>query len=385
LTVWSGLSGPDQTGMLAVVDSFNKSQSAVQVNYRTAPFTNYSQELTTALSAGTGPNLWTDNAASDLANITQGQQTPFDSYIKNDKVLNKKNFPSSLWKYYQYQGKQYEIPLYAVPLMMYYNKAVLKKAGYKSPVIKPASAVLAAAKKMSKNGQYGMVIPQTWPMQFVWPSILAQFGGKPFDAKTKTSLVNSKAAVQALTYMKNLIFKYHTSPAQYAQDEDLKLLPQGQAAQIFDGIWEYTNQSLQTLGKNFGVSQVPQWGPKYKVFIGDLGWVLYKKNTSTEDKAAVTFVDYYQTHSTDMAKVGDVPVYNPVLNGKNFAKKYPAAAAAEKELKYGVYSVKFPNYDDSYLYDDALWPVIQGKSTTIKADLDKAAAAITNHVQNPGG
>ncbi len=388
LTFWSGLSGPDQTGMKAIVDKYNASQKKISINLRIAPFNNFGQELTTALAGGTGPNLWLWNGASDLSVETQGQQTPFDSYIKHSNVLKPSNFPKGLWNYYKYKGKEYQIPFYAVPLMMYYDKAILKRAGFKKPVLHPASSVLKAARKLTKgSSQYGMVIPTDWPMQFVWPSILAQFGGKPFNPKTQTSLVNSKAAVKALQYLQRLIYKYHTGPSKYAVDQNLKMLATGGAAQMFDGIWQYTNPTLQTLGKNLGISSVPQWGPHYKVFIGDLAFSLYHKNSKAQNKAAVKFIEYYEAHSTLMAKVGDVPVYLPVLNGKKFAKKFPAAGAAKAELSDGVYSVRYPNYDDHWLYDDALWPVLRGQSSfsKIKADLNAAAAAITNHVRHPSG
>jgi multiple sugar transport system substrate-binding protein len=384
LTLWSGLSGPDQTGFKAIIDSFNSSQSAVQISYDQNAYTGYAAKLTTALSGGKGPNIWTLDAAGSINNEKNAQQANLDPFIKKSKILQPKNFPKALWSQYRYGGHQVMIPLYAVPLMMYYNKSLLKKAGYKTPVLKPASKVLAAAKKLTKgSNQYGMVIPTDWPMQFVWPTVLAQFGGKPFDAKHKKSLVDSKASVKALTFLHNLIYKYHTGPQKYAVDQNLKMLANGQAAQMFDGIWQYTNPTLQTLGKNEGISPVPQFGPKYKVFIGDLGFAAYKKNTSAENKAAIKFFEYFQTHSTEMAKVGDVPVYKPVTSKASF-KKYTAAYAASKELAHGVYSVRYPNYTDSYLYDDALWPVLRGQSTDIKGDLAKAAQAITSHVQNPG-
>jgi hypothetical protein len=85
-----------------------------------------------------------------------------------------------------------------------------------------------------------------------------------------------------------------------------------------------------------------------------------------------------------MAQVGDVPVYQPVIKSAAF-KKLGGVAVAAKELKYGVYNPPIPNYDDSYLYNDALWPVLRGQSTDIKGDLNKAADAITKHMQNPSG
>ena len=349
LTFWSGLSGSDQGGLKSVVDKFNGSQHAINVNLRIAPFGNFGQELTTALAGGTGPNIWLWNGSADLSLETQGQQVPFDNFIKHSSVLRPSNFPKGLWNYYKYKGKAYQIPFYVVPLMMYYNKGLLRAKGYKKPVLSPPSAVLKAARKLTKGSSlYGMVIPTDWPMQFVWPSILAQFGGKPFNAKTQTSLVNSKAAVRALTYLHNLIYKYKTGPSKYAVDQNLKMLANGSAAQMFDGVWQYTNGTLQTLGKNLGISAIPQWGPKYHVFIGDLAFSLYKKNSSAQNKAAVKFIEYYQTHSNLMAKVGDVPVYLPVVNKKGFAKQYPAAGAAKAELNFGVYSVRYPNYDDHW-------------------------------------
>jgi multiple sugar transport system substrate-binding protein len=387
LVEWNNLSGPDGAGLQKIVNAFNSSQKGVVVDNETKPNGSYYNTLTIAMSGKTDtPQLFMADAADNVR--YESQEVPFDKYIKGNAVLTAKEFPASLWKYYQDKGKQYEVPETVVPFMMYYNKSLLKKVGEKTPVLSPPSKVVSAAKKLqSKTHAYGMVFPEQWPMQFLWPSLLAQFGGKPFDAKTKTSLVNSKAAVDALTYLYDVIHKWKLGPTPYATDQDIKMLANGSAAQIFDGVWEWTNPSLATLGKNLGISPVPQWGPHYKVFIGDTGWALNKRNSSAADKAAVSFLAFYEKHSNDMAAVGDVPTYLPVLHKKGFASAYPASGAAAKELADGVFSVKFPGYDDSYLYNDALWPISQGTqpASDIKSDLDKAAAAITAHVRSSGG
>lgn len=385
ITLWSGLSGPDQTGFKKIIDGFNSSQSAVNVNYDQNSFTGYATKLATALSAGKGPTVWTQDAAGAATYMSQGQMVSLNNLLGRYPVLKASNFAKTNFNAYRYKGHQYMIPLDVVPLMMYYNKALLKKAGFKSPVVSGGlKKVVAAAQKLSKGGHYGMMIPTDWPMQFVWPSLLAQYGGKAFNTKTNTSMVNSKAAVQALTTLRNLIYKYHVGPKQYAVDQDIKDLANGTAAQIFDGSWQITNTTLNTLGKKFGVSVIPQFGPKRKVFIGDTGFAIYKKSTSAETQAALKFISYYETHSLDMAQVGDVPVYQPVIKSKAF-KKLSKISEAAKELKYGVYNPPIPNYDDHWLYDDALWPVLRGQSTDIKGDLNKAAAAITNHIQGGSG
>ncbi len=386
ITLWSGLSGPDQTGFKKIVDGFNAGQHGVVVTYDQNSHTGYATKLATALSAGQAPSMWTLDAAASATYMAQGQMTPLNSLIAKSKILKPSNFAKSNWNTYKYKGKQYMIPLDVVPLMMYYNKALLKKAGMKSPVVSGGLLkVVAAARKLTKGtSQYGMVIPTDWPMQFLWPTMLAQFGGKAFNTKTNSSMLNSGAAVRALQVLRNLIYVDKVGPSKYAVDQDLKMLANGQAAEIFDGSWQLTNSTLKTLGKNFGVSVVPQFGPKKKVFIGDTGFALYKKNSAAQNQAAIKFIEYYETHSIDMAQVGDVPVYKPVLANKAF-KKLGGVVIAAKELKYGVYSPAVPNYVDTYLYDDALWPVLRGQNNNIKADLDKAAAAITSHMQSGGG
>ena len=386
ITLWSGLSGPDQTGFKKIIDGFNSSQNAVNVNYDQNSFTGYATKLSTALSASKAPNVWTLGAAGSATYMSQGQMAPVDSLIAKSKILKPSNFAASNWNAYKYKGKQEMIPLDVVPLMMYYNKALLKKAGLKAPVVSGGlSKIVAAAKKMTKgSSQYGLVIPTDWPMQFLWPTVLAQFGGKAFDTRANKSLVNSKPAVQALTTLRNLIYKDKLGPSKYALDQDIKMLANGSAAQIFDGSWQITNSTLQTLGKNFGVSVVPQFGPKKKVFIGDTGFALYKKNSAAENQAAIKLIEYYETHSIEMAKVGDVPVYKPVIASSTF-KKLGGVAVAAKELKYGVYNPPVPNYVDTFLYDDALWPVLRGQTTDIQGALNKAASAITSHMQNGSG
>jgi multiple sugar transport system substrate-binding protein len=388
ITVWSGLSGPDETGILNIVNGFNKQQNGVTVNYRTAPFSNYYNDLATTLSHNTGtPNLFTAPAAN-LSYLSQ--QGTFDKLVKGNPVLNAKNFTHGLWKYYEWDGHQYSIPLYAVPYMEYYNKSLIKK-----PVLSPPSKVISTAKKLTKHGVYGMVFPGgQWPMPFLWPTLVNQFGGTLYNAKTKTCLEASPAAVNALYYMWNVIFKLHLSPKSYAVNQDLSMLASGTAAQIFDGIWEYTNTEITALGKNLGISAVPQWGPHYKVFVGDLGWSINKKNSAKENKAVIKFLEYYEKNSNKMAAVGDVPVYVPVLNKVN-AHNYPAAFAAKAELDHAYYSPKAVGLNDGPVYSDALYPVTSGQDikpgseASVKAQMEALLAkgnnVCTQGVRHPSG
>src|SRR5205823_5031090 len=150
------------------------------------------------------------------------------------------------------------------------------------------------------------------------------------------------------------------------------------AATILDGPWMYTNPTLQVLGKDLGVSPVGQFGPKKGVFVGNLVFVANKANSPAEQKAAMTFFEYFQKHSIGMAQAGPVPAYLPVIKSSAF-KKLPAAPIVASEMKYGFFPVQFPRYDDHWMYDDAVWPAVRGKSINIKTALKGAAAKVTQH------
>ncbi len=343
LTFWNPFSGPDGSAMKQIVKQFNASQKNVQINMTIVPNANYTGSLTTAISAHKAPNMFVVDDVAMATYAAAGILTPVQQAA--DTVgLKQEQFYSSLWQGGNYKGTQYAIPMDALPLTMYYNKAVFKANGL-DPNTPPAneSAFLKDAKKMTHGGAYGFVVPPDWPEPFVWPTLLAQFGGQEMNVADQKVLYNSKAGVAALQLLHDWIYKYKISPQKTAVDYDIKAISSGKAGMIVDGPWQYT-QLHSTLGSNLGVAAVPQWGPKPGVFLGQHYFALYKSTgqDSTQTKAALTFIKYFEDNSILWAQAGDLPAYKPTLDSSAF-KKLSYEVAIAKSLPYGYLNPKFPN------------------------------------------
>jgi multiple sugar transport system substrate-binding protein len=246
------------------------------------------------------------------------------------------------------------------------------------------SQLQATAKKLTKGtSQYGAFIPSAWPIFLLYTSVFYQYGGKLFNISQKKATFNSKAGVQALTTLYNMIWKSHVSPANIGgTDPDMRMVATGQAAMVFDGPWQSQHPSIKAMGANAGIARFPQFGPKKAVAFYSHYLVMYSKNSAAENKAALKFAEYFNQHSILMAQAGDIPMYKPVLSSKAM-KKLPAAALAAS-MKYAIPAgPSFAKYNDAALWSDAVTPALLGKlkPSGFAAALDKAATEVTKAAQ----
>lgn len=384
LTFWGPFSGPDGKTLVSMVDAFNSSQSAVHVTLTINPNGNYDTSLTTAIAAHKTPNLFVgdDVFASQMAD--QGIAQPLDNALKKVPALAAKNFYTSLFKGGNYHGKQIAVPMDALPLVLYYNKSVFKAAGLnpnKAPT--DEKSFLADAKKTTKNGVIGFDTPTDWIQPFLFPSLLAQFGGKEFDIKNKKAAFNSKAGIQALQLMHDWVYTYKIAKA-VAPDVDLKDITNGAAAMVVDGPWQYSRLH-DALGSNLGVAGLPKWGPKAGVFIGQHYFILAKDGASPAiNKASLAFIQYFETHSIQWAKAGDLPAYKPVLASKAF-KSLGYETPLAKSLAHGVLSPQVPKYGS---FTSTLYPqisLVMRDKKDAKSALNYAADQTTKAANSSGG
>lgn len=344
LTFWSPFSGPDGPAMQKIVSNFNASHSGIKINMTINPNGNYNGSLTTAISARRGPNIFVVDDVLMATYASAGVLAAIDQQA-SAAGLKASDFDSSLWNGGNYNGKQYAIPMDALPLTMYWNKAVFKNAGL-NPDMPPTNEAtfVADAQKMTKGNVYGFIVPPNWPQPFVFPTLLAQFGGAEMNVGKQQVTFNAQAGIQALNLMHDWIYKYHISPPSTATDYDITALTSGKSGMIVDGPWQYSHLH-SVLGANLGVSSVPQWGSKKAVFLGQHYLALSKATgqDAGQTAAALTFAKYFEDNSILWAQAGDLPAYKPTMNSPAFkALSYEVALAAS--LPYGVLNPKFPNY-----------------------------------------
>ncbi len=127
----------------------------------------------------------------------------------------------------------------------------------------------------ASTGQWGYVQQPDWPNQFLYPGLLAQFGGKLADATTRQVLFDNQAGLSALQFEWDCIFKYQVSPTNASANEYYNLFTINKNAMMIDGAYEYS--LLQTaISKDLGVAQVPVIGQKEATFMGEHYWWVFK-------------------------------------------------------------------------------------------------------------
>lgn len=174
-------------------------------------------------------NFWATRFGSD------GNIMPLDNFIKKDKGF-LHDFVTSGLKLRQAGGKTYAIPLHVTMNgLVFANKKMLDKAGVKMPTT--WEEFRTAAKAIQASGvKWGAALNNDPSYGVPW---LIQSGAS--YTTTKTPLQPVDAAVKALTFQQNLIYKDKVAPVPVASSDyagPRKLLTSGQAGLIISGPWD---------------------------------------------------------------------------------------------------------------------------------------------------
>ena len=98
---------------------------------------------------------------------------------------------------------------------------------------------------------------------FEFQCLLWQFGGDLYNKDVTEATFNSEAGVKALTWMPDLINDGY-SPANVAQDGNIKALLAGKTAFNWNGVWQTTNTAFDRL--DWAAAPVPQIGTEKAVW-----------------------------------------------------------------------------------------------------------------------
>jgi multiple sugar transport system substrate-binding protein len=147
---------PTVAAVQSIVDSWNKSHAAIQVQILPVDVNSVHDKLLTNFVGGTAADIVHDEAA-DIAGFT-GQ-----GYLANLTPLIPKSLkaeiPKPIWDTVNYSHKITGVPIMLQTYNVFANMDLFKAAGVKAPTVaKPWtwSQFRAVAKKLSTNGNYGV-------------------------------------------------------------------------------------------------------------------------------------------------------------------------------------------------------------------------------------
>lgn len=257
VVVWE-MYGPDRE-MDKLAEEFNDSQGTVKVTDEYIPgHTELMQKLQVVASSGTNlPDcILIDmfyapviNQMVDLVDLTP--------YLADDPDIKIDDFYPELANYSNIDDKQISLHAYANNLILYYNKQLFTDAGL-DPETPPESwdELVEYAQKLTKEGQWGFHMSAfsdsyyetvSWQYEvMVW-----QNGGEMWDENWQPKF-NSPEGIEALQFMKDLIYKYKVSTVAPPENG----FQQGKIAMLLEGTW-MGNEFSENLGENLGAAQLP--------------------------------------------------------------------------------------------------------------------------------
>src|SRR3954447_3064718 len=209
LTVWSGFTGRELGIWNGVLDGFHRAHPNVTIK----SVGNISNDkIVAAIRGGHPPDVAlsfeTDKTG---AFCSSGGWISLDPYIKRDHV-DLGQFPPAVQRYISFKGKHCALPDLADVYGLYYNKAMLAKAGITSPP-KTFSQLTADAKKLTqRNSDGSLKVVGFDPSQGFYENAAAHmaplWNAQWTDAKDHSTLATSPGWSSYLKWDKGLLDWY---------------------------------------------------------------------------------------------------------------------------------------------------------------------------------
>jgi multiple sugar transport system substrate-binding protein len=277
--------GNDNEVLKAVLADFEKKHPDIVINSQYMVNSQLKKQMEIAKLSNTLPDLTVFDNPDFASFAAAGYLVDLTDRMNAWGQLNE--FQPGPLSTVQYKGRTYGIPWYSNDLALFYNKDMLDKAGVQPP--KTWNDLQSAAKKLTRNGVYGLAIAavksEVGTFQFIpW---LYSAGGS-YDK------LDSPAAVHALSFLAQLIRDGSMSKevVNWAHGDLSKVFEGGQAAMVIEGSWEVWVLRRDTPNLNWGVAPIPtaQPGGKSVTDLGgyDVGITTNAKNVD----AAFTFLTY---------------------------------------------------------------------------------------------
>ena len=350
LTYWPAPNPPEILLADSLVRVWNRMHPEIRVVMQPIPVSISTEEVLLAAIAGrTTPDVCSNIWPGALHDYTQaGGLVRLDDFPDFDSVMSVRTPRELLERFRVSDGHFYEVPWKTNPLMMFYNRRLLREAGVEG-VPSTYSEYLAAGAKVVAHRYEGAtpdvwmgdrdVRPIWWQRMFdFYPFYIAASGGRTLMTGGRPSFGDSTAAEVFAFFRECYGRKYF--PRTYFQGGDPFLLEK--KATHFSGPWEVATIRKFAPQMDFGVAPVPvpddHRGPVYTY--GD-----YKDisifSTTAHPREAWEFVKFLVTaeHDLLLLRICDqIPVRGDLLDSPLFAEYFRENAAMTGFARQAVYT-----------------------------------------------
>ena len=155
-------------------------------------------------------------------------------------------------------------------------------------------------------------------------------------------------------------------------DSELNAFKAGGVGMIWNGIWQTTNVTGDSVMFESGATAFPQIGEQPAVWAGShqLALPVKAEADACRDTAAAIFIQYLLDNSLEWSKAGQIPANNTVRASAEFGALEPQASIAPS-ADYAIFPPSVPGITDAFAaLGEAVGSIMAGTATDVQATLD---------------
>jgi multiple sugar transport system substrate-binding protein len=355
------LDRPGYAAAIKLLPEFEK-KTGIKVNYEIIPYENTREQEVLRFSS-TEP---LDVVLTDVVWIGEfagnGWLEPITTFTKDANLADPDLkldgfFPILLESFGTWDKQTYGLPFDNYSGLLFYNKCMLKDAGFDKPPATWDELLKVYAPKLTDKSKdrYAYALQSRRGetqsadsfMRFLWP-----FGGSLLDANFKSNL-NSKASQEGLQFRQDLMKFMPPGIVDYDHNEAVNALAQGKVAMITE--WSAFYSTLADPAKSkitdcLAVATEPKGPAGLKPALGGFSLGVNANSGDKQKAAAWLFIQWVTSEA--MAKpyleAGGVSGRMSVYKDPDVHKKYPFVQPMVTSWEGGVpdYRPRFPQWPE---------------------------------------
>jgi multiple sugar transport system substrate-binding protein len=349
LTYWPAPNPQEILLADTLVRRWNAAHPGIQVRMQPIPVSQSTEEVLLAAIAGrTTPDVCSNIQPGAMYEYTRaGGLLAMDRFPGFDSIAAIRAGTELLETFRSTDGHIYQLPWKSNPVMMFYNKKLLRDAGF-NDVPRTYGAYLAAGRKVTRDtdgdGETDVwmgerdIRPIWWQRLFdFYPCYIAASGGQTLFTHDDFRL-NDTAASEVFSFFRSC-YKEGIFPRTFFQGGDPFLL--GRKATHFSGPWEVATIRKFAPDMEYGVASLPvpdsHTGPVYTY--GDFKNIAIF-NTCRHPEAAWAFARYLVEPEHDLLLLemcDQIPVRTDLVVHplfQEYFRKNPVMAEFGKQLQH---------------------------------------------------
>lgn len=362
---WNGFTGPDGGTTLTLVRQFNRANPGIDLRMQRIEWPVYYRKLYVAGLGGRAPEVFVLHTDSLRRFAEAGMVRPIDDLVGNAFPV--ADIDQNVWRAAQLGGKHYGLPIDVHPLCLYYNRRLLREAGFERPPTDLAE-FLAVARRITRASRdpegvrWGFSISNPSPTVY---SVMRQFGGEVFTSDYSRCTLAAPDNVAALQLLADLIHKERVA-APFMDFDPWVGFRQGKVGMTWNGIFMLPDLQKQK-DLDFAAAPVACLGKRPAVWGNTHNFCLRAGLTPREADAAWRFIRFYSDHALDWAEAGQVPARRSLRASRRF-RDMAVQSQCAAEVPYVTYMPQIPFlFEFQTELDLAVERALRGTATAAEA------------------